>query len=72
MRIRQFITAALCGLSLTTTSASHAAKDKVTVLLDWFINPDHAPNPLAFCEEGESIENNIQSLKSKSLKNHIE
>jgi putative hydroxymethylpyrimidine transport system substrate-binding protein len=43
MRIRQFITAALCGLSLTTTSASHAAKDEVTVLLDWFINPDHAP-----------------------------
>jgi len=43
MRIRQFITAVLCGLSLTTTSASHAAKDEVTVLLDWFINPDHAP-----------------------------
>ena len=21
----------------------HAAKDEITVLLDWFINPDHAP-----------------------------
>lgn len=43
MYIKQFITAALFGLSLLTTSASHAVKDEVTVLLDWFINPDHAP-----------------------------
>lgn len=29
-------------LSLLMSSMSHAAKDEITVLLDWFINPDHA------------------------------
>lgn len=43
MRIRQFVTTVLFGISLLINSASHAAKEEVTVLLDWFINPDHAP-----------------------------
>jgi putative hydroxymethylpyrimidine transport system substrate-binding protein len=33
--------AALVALGLTLTPA--AAADKLTVLLDWFVNPDHAP-----------------------------
>eukprot|EP01035_Chromulina_nebulosa_P053889 gene53889-biopygen38305 len=30
------------AVALMTMTSAHAA-DKVTLLLDWFINPDHAP-----------------------------
>jgi putative hydroxymethylpyrimidine transport system substrate-binding protein len=33
---------ALAGLVLLATSPAHAA-DRLTLILDWFVNPDHAP-----------------------------
>ncbi|MFK7891726.1 MAG: ABC transporter substrate-binding protein [Granulosicoccus sp.] len=46
---------------IMTTTGSAAANDKLTVLLDWFINPDHGPLILAeelgyFDEAGLTIE----------------
>ena len=43
------------------TGATVAAKEKVTVLLDWFVNPDHAPLFVAlekgyFAEKGLEVE----------------
>lgn len=43
MQIKTYFQILITTLSLLTSSMSHAAKDQITVLLDWFINPDHAP-----------------------------
>ena len=43
MQIKTYLQILITTLSLLTNSMSHAAKDQITVLLDWFINPDHAP-----------------------------
>ncbi|WP_158044410.1 ABC transporter substrate-binding protein [Skermanella pratensis] len=43
---RSFLKAGLAGLVLAAgiaTSAPALAQDKLTILLDWFVNPDHAP-----------------------------
>jgi len=50
----------LC-LTLLTTSVSAQAGEKFTVLLDWFVNPDHAPLFVAlekgfFTERGLDVE----------------
>lgn len=50
----------LLVVAVMTMNSAHAA-DKVTVMLDWFINPDHAPilvaNSIgAFKEEGLDVE----------------
>lgn len=39
---RKFLRLALCTLLTIATPTSHAT-DKLTVLLDWFVNPDHGP-----------------------------
>ena len=41
LKILIMLVASMVGIHGTVTSA--LAKDKVTVLLDWFVNPDHAP-----------------------------
>ena len=41
-KIRMLIMTALI-VGMTGTATSTMAQDKVTVLLDWFVNPDHAP-----------------------------
>ena len=38
----RLLTALLACALLLTTSPARAA-DKLTVLLDWFVNPDHGP-----------------------------
>ena len=43
MQIKTYFRILITTLSLLTSSMSQAAKDQITVLLDWFINPDHAP-----------------------------
>ena len=43
MQIKTYLQILVTTLSLLLSSMSHAAKDQITVLLDWFINPDHAP-----------------------------
>ena len=43
MQIKTYFQILITTLSLLTSSMSQAAKDQITVLLDWFINPDHAP-----------------------------
>ena len=43
MQIKTYFQILATTLSLLTNSMGHAAKDEITVLLDWFINPDHAP-----------------------------
>ena len=43
MQIKTYFQILVTTLSLLTNSMGHAAKDEITVLLDWFINPDHAP-----------------------------
>ena len=43
MHIKIYLQILVTTLSLVLSSMSHAAKDQITVLLDWFINPDHAP-----------------------------
>jgi len=45
--MRQTLLATAIAIStIFTTSASHAA-DKLTVMLEWFVNPDHAPLVIA-------------------------
>jgi putative hydroxymethylpyrimidine transport system substrate-binding protein len=40
----RFLSLLLLGLTLSFSQASHAqTPDKLTLLLDWFVNPDHAP-----------------------------
>ena len=43
MHIKIYLQTLVTTLSLLVSSMSHAAKEEITVLLDWFINPDHAP-----------------------------
>lgn len=43
---RIFLAAGLAALTLAATGAAHAA-EKFTVVLDWFVNPDHAPLVIA-------------------------
>ena len=44
MVVARWPTGALLGLAiLFASSATAAAADKLTVLLDWFVNPDHGP-----------------------------
>ncbi|MBS7542072.1 ABC transporter substrate-binding protein [Ancylobacter oerskovii] len=40
-------TIAAAGLALALSLAPAAAADKLTVLLDWYVNPDHAPLVIA-------------------------
>ncbi|TCM58226.1 putative hydroxymethylpyrimidine transport system substrate-binding protein [Rhizobium sp. PP-F2F-G48] len=44
--IRLLIATMLAVTSLFATTSAHAA-DKLTVLLEWFVNPDHAPMVIA-------------------------
>ena len=51
----------LTPLALTLIAAPALAQDKMTVMLDWFINPDHGPIILAeekgyFTEAGLEVE----------------
>jgi putative hydroxymethylpyrimidine transport system substrate-binding protein len=48
--MKPFRLAAAALLAAFLTSASAEAADKLTVLLDWFVNPDHAP--LVIAKEG--------------------
>ena len=44
MLVSRWLTSALLGMTLCAgLSAPAAAADKLTVLLDWFVNPDHGP-----------------------------
>jgi len=36
-------TALLCALALVVLARPVDAADKLTLLLDWFVNPDHGP-----------------------------
>ncbi|WP_026380609.1 ABC transporter substrate-binding protein [Afifella pfennigii] len=50
-----------CLLSLLLLASPAAAAERLTVLLDWFVNPDHAPLVIAeekgyFAEEGLEVE----------------
>lgn len=52
---------ATAALALALSSLAAAAADKTTVLLDWFVNPDHAPLIVArdkgfFAAEGLAVE----------------
>lgn len=47
MRLWRLFAAALCALAI---SVEAQAADKLTVLLDWYVNPDHAP--LVVAKEG--------------------
>jgi putative hydroxymethylpyrimidine transport system substrate-binding protein len=42
-RLKSMITAAALGASVLGASSPAFATDKLVVLLDWFVNPDHAP-----------------------------
>ena len=42
------------ALAIALAAAPAAAADKLTVLLDWFVNPDHAP--LVIAKEGGHFE----------------
>ncbi|HBB81821.1 MAG TPA: ABC transporter ATP-binding protein, partial [Sulfitobacter sp.] len=51
----------LAPLALTLIAAPALAQDKMTVMLDWFINPDHGPIILAqengyFTDAGLEVE----------------
>lgn len=55
---RRFATALLAGLALALPAG---AQDRMTLILDWFVNPDHAPIILAqeqgyFADAGLEIE----------------
>lgn len=41
--MHRFLSLALSALLLTATALPSRAADKMTVLLDWFVNPDHGP-----------------------------
>ncbi len=60
MRLRKTLTFMAITVALATSAPAHAA-DKLTVLLDWFINPDHAPLYVAlergyFAEAGLAVD----------------
>lgn len=59
MKIRNLLSFAVCAW-LAAHSSAHAA-EKLTVLLDWFVNPDHAPLIVAqergfFADQGLEVE----------------
>ncbi|MGB1146320.1 MAG: ABC transporter substrate-binding protein [Alphaproteobacteria bacterium] len=59
--MKKLMTAALVALSGLTLSAQTATAEKITILLDWFINPDHGPLFVAeelglFAEQGLDVE----------------
>jgi len=59
MNRRTFL--ATCAFAATMAGPAHAAGDKLTVMLDWFVNPDHAPLVVAkalglFVEAGLDVE----------------
>lgn len=62
MNRRNFLLAGAAAVAaFGTTGASAQAKDKLTVLLDWFVNPDHAPLVIArergfFAEAGLDVD----------------
>lgn len=58
--IRKFLTTVTLALGLLPAVPA-AAADRLTVLLEWFVNPDHAPMVIAaekgfFAEEGLEVE----------------
>lgn len=59
--MRPWLRAGLLAAGLTLAGLPAQAADKVTVLLDWFVNPDHGPLYVAqelgyFAEEGLAVE----------------
>ncbi|WP_417825370.1 ABC transporter substrate-binding protein [Thalassospira povalilytica] len=42
-RLKSMITATALGAMVLGTSSTAFATDKLVILLDWFVNPDHAP-----------------------------
>ncbi|CAG35231.1 conserved hypothetical protein [Desulfotalea psychrophila LSv54] len=59
-KVRMLIMAALV-IAICGTSTSAMAREKVTLLLDWFVNPDHAPIFIAlekgyFADHGLDVE----------------
>ncbi|WP_417454302.1 ABC transporter substrate-binding protein [Kiloniella sp.] len=59
--LRKFIPAALALASLLSLSTQAVANEKLTVLLDWFVNPDHATLVVAkekgfFSEQGLDVD----------------
>lgn len=56
-----FLSAPLTAIALLATAAPGQAADKMTLILDWFVNPDHGPIIIAeengyFAEEGLEVE----------------
>jgi putative hydroxymethylpyrimidine transport system substrate-binding protein len=43
MRLKSVLTACMMGAAMLGTTLPAHANDKLTILLDWFVNPDHAP-----------------------------
>lgn len=65
MRLKSLLLAAGIGLWTATSAllppASAAPAEKVTIMLDWFVNPDHAPLVIAkakgfFADEGLDVD----------------
>ena len=59
--MKKLMTAALVALSGLSLSAQTATAEKITILLDWFINPDHGPLFVAeelglFADQGLDVE----------------
>ena len=42
MKLSKYLTAAILTGAVLLTTAPASAAEKLTVLLDWFVNPDHA------------------------------
>lgn len=59
MSLRRFASAALLALLLAALPGAARAADKLTVLLDWFVNPDHGPLVIAQ-EMGYFAEQDLQ------------
>lgn len=59
MNTRKTIQSLCCALLLSAFSSSSMANDKLTVLLDWFINPDHGPLIVAQ-EQGLFAKQNLE------------
>ena len=47
MKLSKYLTAAILTGAVLLTTAPASAAEKLTVLLDWFVNPDHATRILA-------------------------
>ena len=55
--------ALLAGMMVAGTIAPAAATDKITLLLDWFVNPDHGP--IIIAEEKGVSQVRVPPLQSK-------